>query len=157
WLTRIGAWMHLNRPEGSASKRELLEVLGPLWAKHAGVEWQPDVLENADPLNSNAGRGIEDFIDKTERHTGLLVERAPGRYGFPHLTFEEYYAGRALAFEGLAADRPSSFRRWLHNPRYDEPILLGLGLVGREQPEEVERLVAQAIFGGTEAPSAHED
>lgn len=157
WLTRLGAWMHSNRPEGSASKREVLEVLGPLWAKQAGTEWRPDIIDAASPLDSTAGRGVEDFIDKTERHTGLLVERAPGRYGFPHLTFEEYYAGRALAFEGLAVDRPKEIRRWIHNPRYDEPILLGLGLVGREQPEEVERLVAQSVFGATEIPSSHEE
>jgi HEAT repeat protein len=156
WLTRIGSWMHQERPEGSASKREFLEVLGPLWAKLDGTEWRPEVLHVADPLDSTAGRGIQDFLEKTDLHTGLLVERAPGRYGFPHLTFEEYYAGRALAFEGLSAGRAAGIRRHLHDPRYEEPILLALGLVGREQPEEVERLVAEAIFGSVETPAEYE-
>jgi len=157
WLTRLGAWMHQYRPEGSANRRELLEVLGPLWAEHVGTKWNPGLLLAADPLESAAGRGILDFVDKTEVHTGLLVERAAGRYGFPHLTFEEYYAGRALAFEGLAADRPSTMRSRLHDPRYDEPILLGLGLVGRVQPEEVERLMAEAILGASGVPTRYEE
>ncbi len=157
WLTRIGAWMHRNRPEGSASIREILGVLGPAWATLHGKPWQPEILDSADPLESDAGRGVREFLEKTEIHTGLLVERAPGRYGFPHLTFEEYYAGRALAFEGLSAQRPTAIRRHLHDPRYDEPILLALGLVGREQPEEVERLTAEAIYGSVPKPSPYED
>ena len=157
WLTRLGAWMHEYRPEGSASRRELLEVLGPLWAEHSGEEWEPALLGAADPLDSEAGRSIMEFVHKTELHTGLLVERAAGRYGFPHSTFEEYYAGRALAFEGFAADRPAAMRARLHDPRYDEPILLALGLVGRVQPEEIERLVGEAILGETFGPSPYEE
>ncbi len=149
WLTRLGSWLHANRPEGSASKREILGVLGPLWAKMNGSEWQPALLEQADPLESHAGLGIQEFLLNADVHTGLLVERAPGRYGFPHLTFEEYYAGRSLAFEGLASDRASRIRQRLHDPRYDEPILLALGLIGREQPEELESLVADAIRANT--------
>ena len=156
WLTRLGAWMHEHRREGSASRRELLEVLGPLWATHEGTEWDPSLLLAADPLVSPAGRAIVDFVVKTERHTGLLVERAAGRYGFPHLTFEEYYAGRALAFEGLAADRQARMRTRLHDSRYDEPILLALGLVGKEQPEELEQLVDKAILGAGEPQTSTE-
>src|SRR5262249_46439264 len=149
WLTRLGAWLHEHRPEGSASKREILAVLGPLWAKLNGTEWDPEILNDANPLDSDPGHGIQDFLTKTDIHTGLLVERAPGRYGYPHLTFEEYYAGRALAFEGRAQDRGAEIRCRLHDPRYDEPILLALGLVGREQSEEIEHLVAEAIYGGS--------
>jgi hypothetical protein len=43
----------------------------------------------------------------------------------------------------------------LHDPRYEEPILLALGLAGREQPEEVERLVAEAVFPA-HVPSQYE-
>lgn len=116
---------------------------GPLWSKLNGTQWDPGILLTANPLDSNAGHGMQDFLNKTDVHTGLLVERAPGRFGYPHLTFQEYYAGRALAFEGLARDRGAGIRRRLHDPRYDEPILLALGLVGREQPEEINRLVGE--------------
>lgn len=124
WLTHLGAWMHEHRPEGSASMRELLEVLGPLWARFTGARWDATVLQLAHPVESDAGRGVQDLVEKADIHTGLLVERAPGRYGFPHLTFEEYYAGRALAFGSALADRAAGIRRRLHDPRYEEPILL---------------------------------
>lgn len=104
WLTELGAWMHQHRPEGSASRAELLEVLGPWWATHHGIDWDPNVLTAADPLGTDAGRGVLEFVDTADTHTGLLVERAPGRYGFAHLTFEEYYTGRALAFRGTLSD-----------------------------------------------------
>jgi hypothetical protein len=157
WLTRLGGWLHENRPEGSASWRELVEVLGPLWAKNDGTDWDPTIIEQADCLSSPAGRGIEDIVRKADEHTGLLVERAPERYGFPHLTFEEYYAGRALVFEGKLAERASRIRARLHDPRYHEPILLALGLLAREQPEEVEDLISTAIHGEVVEPSPYED
>ncbi|HEY0699021.1 MAG TPA: NACHT domain-containing protein [Micromonospora sp.] len=156
WLTRLGSWLHEHRPEGSASLWELVEVLGPLWSRQHGTPWDPSILEAASPLDTDAGHGVRDFVAKVELHTGLLVERAPGRYGFPHLTFEEYYAGRALAFEGRAIDRAGNIRRRLHDPRYEEPILLALGLVGREQPEELDRLVAEAIYPAESEPHPYE-
>ncbi|KWV32330.1 hypothetical protein AWV63_13085, partial [Micromonospora rifamycinica] len=157
WLTELGWWMHEHRPEGAATRRELLDVLGPLWAAHQGTGWDPRVLEAADPLRTDAGLGVLDFVDKADTHTGLLVERAPGRYGFAHLTFEEYYAGRALAFRGSATDRISEIRRRLHDPRYEEPILLALGLIGTDYVEQIDDVVAKAIYPGEGDPSPYEE
>ncbi|WP_433230397.1 HEAT repeat domain-containing protein [Micromonospora sp. CA-248260] len=157
WLTELGWWMHEHRPEGAATRRELLEVLGPLWATHQGIRWDPRLLETADPLGTDAGLGVTEFVDKADTHTGLLVERAPGRYGFAHLTFEEYYAGRALAFRGSATDRISEIRRRLHDPRYDEPILLALGLIGTDYVEQIDDVVAKAIYPAEGNPSPYEE
>ncbi|MEU8181379.1 HEAT repeat domain-containing protein [Micromonospora sp. NPDC049047] len=157
WLTEMAAWMHEHRPEGSATVRELLEVLGPLWAAHHGVTWDPSILTAADPMNTDAGLGVMRFIDKADRHTGLVVERAPRRYGFSHLTFEEYYTGRALAFRGAASERTSGIRRRLHDPRYEEPILLALGLIGKDYAEQVESVVAEAIHPAAGSPSPYEE
>ncbi|MEU8371657.1 HEAT repeat domain-containing protein [Micromonospora sp. NPDC048894] len=157
WLTELGWWMHEHRPEGAATRAELLEVLGPLWAAHQGVGWDPRVLEAADPLRTEAGLGVADFVDKADTHTGLLVERAPGRYGFAHLTFEEYYAGRALAFRGSATDRVTEIRRRLHDPRYEEPILLALGLIGTDYVEQIDDVVAKAIYPAEGNPSPYEE
>ncbi len=156
WLTELGAWMHQHRPEGSASRAELLKVLGPWWAKHHGIDWDPNVLTAADPLDTDAGRGVLEFVDKADTHTGLLVERAPGRYGFAHLTFEEYYTGRALAFRGTATQRITALRSRLHDPRYTEPILLALGLIGTDYTDQIDDVISEAIYPGTE-PSPYED
>ncbi|WP_020516967.1 NACHT domain-containing protein, partial [Paractinoplanes globisporus] len=156
WLTELGAWMHQHRPEGAATKRELLQVLGPLWAVHQGYAWDPGVLAAADPLTTDAGCGVLEFVDKADTHTGLLVERAPGRYGFAHLTFEEFYAGRALAFRGTATDRVIALRTRLHDPRYEEPILLALGLIGTDYADQIDDVVAEAIYPATK-PSEYEE
>ncbi|MGI8802260.1 MAG: NACHT domain-containing protein [Solirubrobacteraceae bacterium] len=97
-------------------------------------------------------------MKQVEHQCGLLVERAPRRWGFPHLTFEEFYAGRALAF-GSVLGRAGQIRGHLHDPRYDEPILLALGLVARDYYEEIEDLFAAALLGrGTDLePSFLED
>ena len=61
--------------------------------------------------------------------TGLLVARGHDAFGFLHLTFQEYFAGRALA-------RLKPDERWavlqphLHDPRWREPILLCAGRLG---------------------------
>jgi hypothetical protein len=154
WLTRLADWMHAHRPEGSATVRDLLDQWGPLWARLQREPWNPDVLDAADPAATDAGSAILAFVAQVEQHTGLLVERAPRRWGFPHLTFEEFYAGRALAFEGRASDRAKRIREHLHDARYDEPILLALGLLGRDQPEELERIFEAAILAqGEDADS----
>jgi hypothetical protein len=164
WLTRLGDWLHKHRPEGSATIRDLVEVLGPLWAGLQRIPWDPAVLDDADIAGCEAGTGILEFVEQVAHHSGLLVERAPRRWGFPHLTFEEFYAGRALAFEGRAVDRARRFRSRLHDPRYTEPILLGLGLIGRDYPEEIEALFDAALLARgadaaalTLAPSPLED
>ncbi|MEV6796860.1 HEAT repeat domain-containing protein [Micromonospora rifamycinica] len=157
WLTELGWWMHEHRPEGAATRQELLEVLGPLWAAHQGTTWDPRLLTVADPLRTDAGLGVAEFVDKADTHTGLLVERAPGRYGFAHLTFEEYYAGRALAFRGSATDRVTDIRRRLHDPRYEEPILLALGLIGTDYVEQIDDVVAKAIYPAEGDPSPYEE
>jgi predicted NACHT family NTPase len=61
--------------------------------------------------------------------SGLLVERGHNAFGFRHLTFQEYFAGRALA-------RMTAELRWeligqnLHSNRWREPILLAAARLG---------------------------
>lgn len=157
WLTVLGAWLHEHRPEGAATRLELLEVLGPLWARHQGSPWDPAILTDGDPLGSDAGRAIIEFAETAEKHTGLLVERAPGRYGFAHLTFEEYYAGRALAFLNSSAGRITAIRRRLHDPRYEEPILLALGLIATDYAEQLDDVVHHAVHPAPAEPAPYEE
>ncbi|GIF30012.1 NTPase [Actinoplanes utahensis] len=157
WLSALGQWLHANHPEGAAGKVELLSVLGPLWARHEGRPWDPEVLRSADPMSSDAGIAVTEFVEKADYHTGLLVERAPGRYGFAHLTFEEFYTGQAIARFGSEADRLATIRRHLHDPRYEEPILLALGLIGSTQYGQIENVVTQAIWPATGNPSPYEE
>ncbi|HEX8156015.1 MAG TPA: hypothetical protein VF526_01410 [Solirubrobacteraceae bacterium] len=48
------------------------------------------------------------------------------------------------------SDRAQQIRRRLHDPRYDEPILLALGLIGRDYAEDIEKLFETALLATTE-------
>jgi hypothetical protein len=126
WLRRLALWMHEYRPERAASWRDLLEVLGPTWAEDDDQDWDPAVLDLADPMSTGAERGVEDMIQRIAQHTGLLTERASERRGFLHLTFQEYYVALGLLYEGKRHDRPAAVRHHVHNPRYREPLRIRL-------------------------------
>ncbi len=79
-----------------------------------------------------------------------------------HLTFEEYYAARYLV--ARSKERAKLIRKHLHQPRWEEPILLALGFVGLDSPDDAAELLETAIMAeGEEAeelgfrPSPYED
>jgi predicted NACHT family NTPase len=90
------------------------------------------------------------------------MERAPRRYGFLHLTCEEYYVARYLV--ASSRRRARLIDKHLHQPRWEEPILLAIGFVGLDYPKEASELVEGAILAQGEvaeeqrlAPSPYGD
>lgn len=135
-LGKLAYWLHTEKPTGSASEREVYQVLGEEWARIKGIVWEED--------NPDLHTDVERFLRAVREHTGLFVERAPQRYGFMHLTFEEYYAARHLV--ARSKTRADLIRKHLHHARWDEPILLALGFVGLDSPEDAADLVETAIL-----------
>lgn len=155
-LSTLAYWLHVNKPTGTATEREVYEVLGKEWARLNDMHWE------ADEPNPKITAEVSKFLTAVREHTGLFVERAPKRYGFMHLTFEEYYAARHLV--ARSKTRARLIRQHLHQPRWEEPILLALGFVGLEYPAEASELMETAILAqGEEAndlgftPSQYED
>lgn len=146
-LSKLAYWMHRYRPTGLATEDEVLQVLGPEWAALTGEEWSDNPRANT-PLVIE----IRKFLVTVRAHTGLFVERAPNLYGFMHLTFEEYYAARYLVAD--ASTRAQLIRQHLHNPRWEEPILLALGHLGKHYPVDAKNLLELAVLnrGTTDAP-----
>ncbi|MEM7535260.1 MAG: HEAT repeat domain-containing protein, partial [Chloroflexota bacterium] len=144
-LGELAYWMHENKPTGLATEREVHEQLGTAFAKYRRIrDWDP---EYPDP---DITHEIDTFLRKVREHTGLFVERAPKRYGFMHLTFEEYYAARHLV--ARSRTRAKLIRHHLHQSRWQEPILLALGFVGLDYPREAAELLETAIWArGEEA------
>ncbi len=135
-LRELAYWMHVHKPTGIATEREIIK----LWAR----------VNNKDEDDEQSEREIKIFLRKVEEHTGLFVERSPKRYGFMHLTFEEYYAARYLI--ARSRTRAQLIRQHLHEPRWEEPILLALGFVNIDSPEDAAELVDTAILAqGDEA------
>lgn len=72
-----------------------------------------------------AGAAIEIFRNSL----GLLVERAPGVYGFLHQTFVEFLAAHELLRTGSCSALLKSKRK-AYASRWREVILLGVGILG---------------------------
>ena len=134
-LGELAAWMHQTKPAGIATEGEVKRKLAEVKAGLAGKEADdPEILQ-----------AVDDFLSKIRQHTGLFVVRAPQRYGFMHLTFEEYFAARWLVARPRQAAR--RIRERLHLPRWEEPILLAVGFYGMEFPDDVDHLFEEALLG----------
>lgn len=143
-LSRLAYWLHLEKPGGLASEGEMCSVLGKEWARLTGKSWREE-----DP---DVEKEMRQFLRAVREQTGILVEDTPRRYGFAHLTFEEYYAARYLMAN--RQERAQRLRAHLHDPHWQEPILLALGLIGMESPDEACVLVETAILGEGEKARA---
>ena len=62
----------------------------------------------------------------------MLSERGLGRFGFFHLTFEEYLAGYAIAHTDDLAEQERLLQPHWEDPRWREVILLAAGELGIE-------------------------
>ncbi|HEU4329112.1 MAG TPA: HEAT repeat domain-containing protein [Roseiflexaceae bacterium] len=155
-LSRLAYWMQAHKPTGLASEREVYAVLGAEWAEIHDEDWNPD--RPSPKINEQ----ISNFLLRVREHTGLFVERAPGIYGFINLTFQEYYAARYLVANNFS--RAQLSRQHLHDPRWDEPILLALSFVSLYSTKEATELLESAVLAqGSEAtrlglvPGRHEE
>jgi len=118
-LTTLAYCMHANRPDGTVTYDEATAVIGALLAEQRGG------LDDLRGYGQQAAAA--ELLRWVREATGLFVERAPKQHGFMHLTFEEYFAARYLV--ETARTRLSRLRQHLHDPRWQEPILLALGYV----------------------------
>ena len=62
------------------------------------------------------------FLDVARDAIGVFVEQAPERFGFVHLTFQEFLAARALVMRG--EDAPAIIARFWDHPDWRETWLL---------------------------------
>ena len=129
-LAPLAYWMHEEKPSGVVSQEEVEENLAQKLAE----------LNDDDPESETVRQAVGEFLRKVRETTGLFVERTPGFYGFMHLTFEEYFAARYIA-DNDQSEILQLIQKHLHEPRWDEPILLALGYYGIHFPSQVKKLV----------------
>jgi formylglycine-generating enzyme required for sulfatase activity/energy-coupling factor transporter ATP-binding protein EcfA2 len=105
---------HVHDSAGSSGNDRLADI----------GEWQLiDHLRDLHPENSRDWAA--EVVKTIKERAGLLIEREPGVYTFPHRTFQEYLAGAHLAanrnFSEVAANLWDDLTTWL------EVILLAVG------------------------------
>ncbi|MBI5482825.1 MAG: HEAT repeat domain-containing protein, partial [Deltaproteobacteria bacterium] len=109
------------------------------------AEWVLDTL--AATLTADRGvtpgearRVAFEFLTRASRDVPILVERGAGRWGFLHLTFQEFFATAGLhatdEFEEVA-------RQHLFDPRWEEVTRLGVGYLAlvQNRPRAAARFV----------------
>ena len=140
-LLPLALWLQRTKPSGTAGKAEIKAELIRICLREAGLEEEKATR----PQLSEAESGAERFLREMRQMTGLIIERGQDAYGFLHLTFQEYFAGRALA--AMKDDeRWHTVRYQRHNPRWREPVLLCAGRLGvvenrREQVSDFVRRI----------------
>ncbi|EFO81071.1 hypothetical protein OSCT_1102 [Oscillochloris trichoides DG-6] len=102
--------------------------------------------------HSNPYEGAIRFLEYTDLRAGLLQANEVGdAYGFPHLTFQEYLAGRSLVSGLDVADRILKLR---HDDRWRVPILLGVGDHVSEQKLEMPFFLLSQLIDMKDRPLA---
>jgi HEAT repeat protein len=158
--TLIDTWVKAKGQSIQFSKNELIRILRPLafWMhEYAAVgaipqeELHEQIVRQLVERTLNeyeANQQAEQFLQIVRGKTGILVERGKERYGFLHLTFEEYFTARAVE---LRKDREIFIKKHLHDPRWREVIFLTVGAVGiiQNDEEEVTQLVQAIVNAGS--------
>ncbi|MBI5603966.1 MAG: SUMF1/EgtB/PvdO family nonheme iron enzyme [Deltaproteobacteria bacterium] len=113
-LERVAFVAHNSQgnPEGVAdiAESQLLEVL-------------QDSLEGSWDKASEVAKYIKE-------RAGLLVERGPGMYAFPHRSYQEYLAGAFLAVQDNFPDDAASFAHENYG-QWREVVLWAVGIMSR--------------------------
>ncbi len=132
-LGELAYWLQSSRPSGMLSEQELRDILGHSWSR-----MHPEM--SAEQTHA----AISDFLGRLRLHAGVLIELAPQRYGFIYHGLQEYFAARHLVSSyRLAAER---IRDHLHDPRWDEVIMLGISLTSLGSCENASDLIEVAIL-----------
>ncbi len=87
------------------------------------------VLAQRDYTGGERDAEARRFLDAARDAIGVLVEQAPDRFGFVHLTLQEFLAARALVKRGN--DAPAVIERFWDHPDWRETwVLYALGCQG---------------------------
>jgi len=103
-------------------------VLAPRWwlLTHVNDFIRRELSVPADRAASQA----DTLVGSLHKRSGLLVERAPERFSFSHLAFQEYFAARAVLGEG---DPIEALRAYFYHPRWQEVARLASSHLDRRR------------------------
>ena len=141
-LIPLALWLQEEKPSGTAGQVEIRRKLTDICLEEEGLDRDGADRKQLREAQEMATR----FLREMREMSGLIVERGQDAFGFLHLTFQEYFAGRALA-------QKSDERRWkivrkhLHDPRWREPLMLCAGRLGvvENRREQATKLVASIL------------
>lgn len=132
-LAPLALWMHRVSPGVGLVKRE--EMLRELLRLYQ---------EQGEPDPENAAY---QFLKDVREHAALLLERGPEEYGFIHLTFEEFLAGVAVAFQGQGNSKQiiDILGEHIGDPAWREVAMLAVSYLGIRQ--QLPKIAGEVVEG----------
>ena len=113
-LEEFGFALHTGSPENVMPGKDFLELLERVFRDREGSG------------RELAHRQAVNLRDLARNLMGIVVERGADRFGFVHLTFQEYFAARHLAVGSGRHLAMETLARNLYQPRWDEVIRMYL-------------------------------
>jgi formylglycine-generating enzyme required for sulfatase activity len=127
-------WMQEHQPGGLVERNDLQQQLARTLAQTDGLPY------------GRAYRLAQSFLTLMQYDTGLLQERGYQKFGFLHLTFEEYLAARAL-LESVTVDNPDALiHQRCTDPAWREVLRL---MVAAASQREAQRLLLHMLAAPT--------
>jgi len=118
-------WMQEHRPGGLVERDELEQNLAQTLIQTDGLP------------PGRARRTAQSFVELMHYETGLLQERGYRRYGFMHLTFEEYLAARALLESVVVANPDAIIHHRCVDPRWREVLRLTVAAASQREAQHL--------------------
>lgn len=118
-----------------SQKNAFLEKLAVFLFQHSATEISKDnLVQLLDSFLHSEGQTLEpeNVLRHIEERSGILSEKAIGRYGFSHLTFQEYFSAVGLL---AASDGLRCLLERVHNREGDQVVLLFAG--GADSADEL--------------------
>lgn len=78
-------------------------------------------------------RQVRAVLESAKRGDNFLVARGEGVYGFLHRALQEYFAAWHLTPDDRPAQVEENLARLVLDPTWREPVLLGIGNIGRQE------------------------
>jgi len=135
-LATVAYHLHRDHPSGIITERQVQELVAPILVRSRGL------------TGSSLGQSmvVNDFLRRVRETTGLFVELAPRRYGFVHLSFEEYYAALLLT-----TDEDRQLPALARDPRWQEVWLLAVAHLALDDRLLAGGLVVESCLSGDPA------
>jgi energy-coupling factor transporter ATP-binding protein EcfA2 len=141
-LGPLAYWMHDSKPQGIATEHEVKNKLAEILSISRGTSLDDQDIQDA----------VDNFLLKVQERTGVF-QKIGQDYGFVHQTFEEYFCARDIARRHKdAIQRVYQYR---HASRWEEPILLAIGFMSKDYPEDAEDLIMTSIMADSPLAEQH--
>jgi HEAT repeat protein len=132
-LSPLAYWMYQNKSNGLITKTEACEMLAEFWTR----------ANDSQSITFDIQKKAKNFFERLEE-SGLFTRFTENHYGFIHHSFQEYLVARCLTDKKNEIEEIVYKQR--HNPRWNEIILLSLGILSDENPEHAEKLLRTSIL-----------